>query len=770
MIYRFTGFELDPERRSLRSIENAEPVALTAKPFDVLLYLIENRGRLVEKQTLLEAVWPNVIVAEANLPQTISVLRRALGDNSAVHEHIATIPGRGYQFVASVEIVRPELVATLPTAIEPNRHAPRESLPDEIPEAFRTAAERALEKEPTDRHQPMRELVVDLQPLARTTSADRLPAVRVAPVRSRAGIAWWTAGLAVVAMLGAVAIALTRLAPVAPAGPSRFAILPPENATMGTPRGAAIALSPDGRQLVFAAADADHVSRLWVRSLTSSIARPLNGTEDGVWPFWSPDSKSLGYFARGKLRRVDLAGGPPRILADAAYPFGGTWNRDGIIVFSPSLGSPLLRMPAAGGTPTPATDSPGTLIHTAPFFLPDGRHFLFAAVLTPSQGEIMVGSLDSAEVTPILAGLVGFYAAYAAPGYLLFLREGTLMAQAFDDARLATRGEPRPVTENVSGGLSFAASQDGALVYQSGAAAQRQLVWVDRDGRPSGTVAPPGTYTHVALSRDETRLAFDLFGATGHDVWLMDLARGVTSRFTFQPPTNNVPLWSPDGRYVAFASARSGAFDIYRRPSNASGPDEKLVELGAPPVMFPSDWSADGRFLTYYRTDPNTQLDVWVLPIADDRNATGTGGNEKPFALLHEPYNESQAQFSPDGKWIAYVSDESGTAQVYVQSFPVLTAKWQISTDGAIQPRWSRDGKELFYLALNRKITATAVTTGDNFEVHATRALFDTTLPPSDDRQNYAVSADSQRFLLSVPVEAAALPLTVVLNWPALLE
>jgi Tol biopolymer transport system component/DNA-binding winged helix-turn-helix (wHTH) protein len=729
MIYRFAGFELDPERRSLRSTENAEPVVLTAKPFDTLLYLIEHRGRLVEKQTLLEAVWPNVIVDEANLPKTISTLRRVLGDHSPLHEYIATIAGRGYQFVASVEIVGPELVrdaVALPTSIESSRHA-------------------------------------SLEPL----TADRLAAARAAPVRSRAGIAWWTAGLALVATLGAVAIALTRRAPVAPAGPSQFAISPPEKATLGSARRAAVALSPDGRQLVFAATDADDVSRLWVRPLSSSIARPLNGTEDGVWPFWSPDSKSVGFFARGKLRRVDLAGGPQRILADAAFPFGGTWNRDGVIVFSPSLGSPLLRMPAAGGTPTPVTAPPGTLIHTVPFFLPDGRHFLFAAVRSPSQGDIMIASLDSTEVTKILTGVVGFGAAYAAPGYLLFLREGTLMAQAFDDARLATRGEPRPVVENVSGGLSFAASQDGTLVFQSGAAAQKQLVWVGRDGQRSGAVAPPGAYSNVALSRDETRLAFDLYGPSGHDVWLMDLQRGVTSRFTFQSPNNKVPLWSPDGRYVAFATFRNGALDIYRRPSNLSGPEESLLELGAAQDMIPSDWSADGRFLTYYRTGPNTQHDVWVLRIADDGNGSG---NEKPFALLHEAYNESQPQFSPDGKWIAYVSDESGTAQIYVQSFPVLTAKWQISTDGATEPRWSRDGKELFYLTLNRTMTAAAVTTGDNFEVHATRALFDTTQQPSDNRQTYSVSADGQRFLLSVPVEAAALPLTVVLNWPALLE
>ena len=269
----------------------------------------------------------------------------------------------------------------------------------------------------------------------------------------------------------------------------------------------------------------------------------------------------------------------------------------------------------------------------------------------------------------------------------------------------------------------------------------------------------------IALSPDDTQLAFDRVGPTGNDVWLMDLQRGVTSRFTFEPPNNNIPLWSPDGRIVVFATSRNRGLDLYRRLSNFSGPDEPLLTLSAPPILFPSDWSPDGRFLMYYRSDPNTLHDVWVLPLASDGTAA-----DKPFALLHEPFNEDQAQFSPDGKWIVYMSDESGTPQIYVQSFPVLTGKWQISTDGGTQPRWSRDGKELFYLTLNRKLMVTAVTTGDTFAVHATRPLFDTTLQPSDSRQSYAVSADGQRFLLNVPLEDATSPMRIVLNWTALLR
>ena len=308
--------------------------------------------------------------------------------------------------------------------------------------------------------------------------------------------------------------------------------------------------------------------------------------------------------------------------------------------------------------------------------------------------------------------------------------------------------------------MGFTASERGTLIYRSSSSAQTQLVCVDRMGKRTGVAARSGLYGNVALSPDDKRLAFDRQGPTGNDVWLMELQRPITSRFTFQPPNNNVPVWSPDGRTVAFASERNGGLDVYQRPSNAGGPDEPLLKLNAPPIMFPSDWSSDGRFLTYYRTDPKTGLDIWVLPLDGDR---------KPFPVLHAEFNESQPQFSPDGRWVAYVSDETGTPQIYVQSFPMLTGKWQISTDGGTQPRWRRDGKELFYLALDRKLTAVTVMPGATFEADTPRALFETTLPVTAFRQTYSVSADGQRFLLNAPLESTASPMMVVLNWPALL-
>ena len=292
-------------------------------------------------------------------------------------------------------------------------------------------------------------------------------------------------------------------------------------------------------------------------------------------------------------------------------------------------------------------------------------------------------------------------------------------------------------------------------------AAQTQLTWVNRAGQTQGTAASAGIYDEMALSPDDKRVAFSRPGQGDTDVWLTDLERGITSRFTFRPPLNNVPIWSPDGRQMVFASGRDDGLDLYQRAADASGQDQLFLKLKAQPILFPSDWSADGRFLTYYRTDPKTQLDIWTVSMDADR---------KPVPYLHGDFNESQSQFSPDGRWMAYVSDESGAPQVYVQSFPTLGGQRQISAEGGTQPRWRRDGKELFYLAPDRKLMAVPVKTGAIFEADAPRALFQTALSVTELRQSYAVSADGQRFLLNAPLDAGSPPLTVVLNWPALLK
>jgi serine/threonine protein kinase/Tol biopolymer transport system component len=641
-------------------------------------------------------------------------------------------------------------------------HAQPPPLPDEIPEALKSVVEKTLEKDPADRYQTMRDLVVDLRRIARRSSAS-LPQAKPAPRRTTAWLAWGIAAAAVGA-LAVVGVGTLRRGAVAPTEPSEFAILAPDDTTFDERSVNTVltapTLSSDGRRLAFAATGKDGVTRLWLRELSSLAARPLNGTEDAEAPFWSPDGRSLGFFSGGKLRRIDIAGGPAQALADAPLHIGATWAPDGTIVYCAGPG-PLFRVPATGGTAMPLTRlDPGLIGDVFPQMLPDGRHVVFVAARTPSDGDLAVASLDSAEATTSIPhsgvvpnGLVG----YAAPGYLLLLREGVLLAQPFDAARLALRGDPVAIANDVN---SASAAQNGTLVYRRGQVrGLTEIEWRDRNGASLETVAPAGLYRAVALSPDGTRLAFDTLGAPAWpDVWIIELQRGVTSRFTFGPTGSLRPVWSPDGRTIAFNSGEPGAGNIYRRAANSASSAERLLELHA--NGGPTDWSPDGRFLAYDRLDPKTANDVWVLPLE---------GGAEPRALLHEPYNESQTQFSPDGRWIAYVSDESGVPQVYVQSFPELTGKWQISTRGGSQPRWARAGKELFYLALDRKLVAVSYESADTFEIGKTEVLFETKLPPAADHHTYAVATDG-RFLLDTPVAEASVPLTLVLNWPALLR
>jgi Tol biopolymer transport system component len=635
---------------------------------------------------------------------------------------------------------------------------------------------RCLAKDPEDRWQSARDLKLQLTWIAETPISSS-PTIKAKSSRER--LVWPLAGVALVALIGAIAtIVVTRRAPATPAEPVQFVSVPPEKVSFSADLNAQ-AVSPDGRQIAFVASGSDGTPQLWIRRLDSLNARTLAGTDGAAQPFWSPDSRSVGFFAGGRLRRIDVGGGPPQTLADAPFPLGGTWNRDGVILFGRAIGSPIFRVSAGGGATTPATSldqTSGIAAHGAPFFLPDGRHFFFVVGTGPTTGNLYVGSLDSNDAKLLLRS--DSAAVYSPPGYVLFLRESTLMAQRFDLATLSMRGEAVAVAEGVGRFftfVSFGVSDTGTLIYRPAVAGQTRLAWVDRAGQAQGNGAPDGVYHDVSLSPDDKRVAFSRPGQTGTDVWLTDLDRRITSRFTFRPPLNNVPIWSSDGRQIVFASARDGRLDLYQRASDTSSPDELLLKLDAQPILFPSDWSADGRFLTYYRTDPKTQLDIWTLSLGAGRPSIGSGRPDsaegrQPVPFLHADFNESQGQFSPDGRWIAYVSDESGSQQVYVQSFPTLGGQRQISTEGGTQPRWRRDGKELFYLAPDRKLMAVPVKTGATFESDAPRALFQTALNVTELRQSYAVSADGQRFLLNAPLETESPPMTVVLNWTGLLK
>jgi len=542
----------------------------------------------------------------------------------------------------------------------------------------------------------------------------------------------------------------------------RFFVFPPEKAVVDS-----ISVSPDGGHMAFVASSSDGRILLWVRPMDAHAARPVAGTEGAMFPFWSPDSRFLGFFAEGKLKKVEAAGGPAEALCDAATPRGGTWNRDGVILFSPNAGGGLYRVSAAGGVAAPLTaldPSRRENSHRWPYFLPDGLHFLYYVRSgQPENAGIYAGSLDSKETRRLVSAPSN--AVYAPPGYLLFDRDGTLMAQAFDVQKLRITGEPFPAAEDVGydGGslrTDFAVSDNGVLAYRSSASFNTQLTWFDRKGKPLGSVGPREGYFNLSLSLDERKLAVSrLASRTGtRDIWLFDLSRGTSSRFTFDPSTEVAPCWSPDGGRIAFSSDRDGPYNLYQKLATGSANDELLVSTGV--SKYPNHWSSDGRYIVYESLDPKTNLDLWVLPLFGDR---------KPILYLRTGSDEWQGQLSPDGRWMAYTSNESGRSEVYVQALPISGGKWQISTNGGVYPRWRGDGKEIFYLAQDRKVMAVTVKADSTFETGVPAELFPTQVAQVVGVRNpYAVTADGQRFLINTRVEeAGSSSIAVVINWHA---
>ena len=668
-----------------------------------------------------------------------------------------------YEMLAGQRAFRRDTMAETMTAI----------LKEEPPELSETNAKislplekivrRCLEKKPERRFHSAHDLAFAIESLSGTATSsgqtETIATLTALSTRSRITkhLPWIVAGVLFIALLAALPFVISSLrrAPV-DTPVTRVSVLPPEKSTVGT-----LTVSPDGRRLAFIATDATGKRLLWVRPLDSLAAQPLAGTDDASYPFWSPDSRFIGFFAGAKLKKIEVTGGSPSTLCNALNGRGGAWNRDDVIVFAPDFGSGLSRVSAAGGEPSPVTtldSSRQESTHRFPQFLPDGRHFLyFARSIQPENSGIYVSSLDQPQAKRIIS--TDTNVAYAPPGYLLFPREGTLMAQAFDAASLALTGAPFRVAEQVgylrlNSEAYFSVSETGVLVYQSGDAGKTQLVWFDRSGKQLGAPGPPGEYSFPALSPDEKRVAIDRDDPqTGtFDIWLLDLARGIPSRFTFYPGIDVYPVWSPDGSRIVFGSNRDGAWSLYQKSSSGAGSEEAMLKSGE--RKCPSDWSLDGRFILYTQTSPDTLWDLWVIPLFGDR---------QPIPFLQTKFNEVNGVFSPDGKWIAYESDDSGSSQVWVQSFPA-GSKWQVSSEGGSLPRFRRDGKELFYLAANGKLMAVEVKANPSgLEFSAPKPLFDT-----HSQNRYAVTADGQRFLINKPVEeSASAPITVILNWTA---
>jgi eukaryotic-like serine/threonine-protein kinase len=589
------------------------------------------------------------------------------------------------------------------------------------------------------------------------------------PSPARASTDWKSIARIVVAfffgLLATVPFIITSVRRPAPdAATMRFFVYPPDGIWFQPRTGdGAVTVSPDGRTLAYAAYGQDGRRGLWVRPLDALSARPLAGTQNADLPFWSPDSRFLGFVAERKLKTIALAGGPAETLCDVGNAGEATWNRDGVILFATR--GPLSRVTRIGCDVAPATildPARDELNHLWPSFLPDGRHFLYLVESGQRQRQIVVGSLDSKEVKPLV--IANSNAIFAQPGYLLFLRDGALMAQPFDTRRLMVSGEPVVVAESVdmdnTGSYhgAFSASDTGLVTFHRAGEQPTQLTWFTRAGERLGAIGGPGDGRPSLSPDDKTVAVWRRYPQTGFgDIWLLDASRGIPSRLTFDR-SDYLPLWSPDGRRLVFASDRDGIGNLYE--AQATSADTGELILKTPELKMPTSWSPDGRYIVYL-----VKGDLWVLPLFGDR---------KPFPFLQTEFAELHGQISPNGRWMAYTSDESGVPEVYVQSFPKRgQGKWRISVNGGAQPQWRRDGRELFYLAADRKLMVVSIEGQAAFAPSTPMMLFQTHVAADalvGVRNSYVVSSDGQRFLVDTLTDSTMpSPVTVVLNWTSAL-
>ncbi len=618
------------------------------------------------------------------------------------------------------------------------------------PPALDRIVRRCLARDPAERWQSAADLKTNLEWLAEAPAP--------APSRGRDRWAW---AVAIAATFGFAAFAWWHFTEKRPASaPSvRFQLPVPEGADLGT----LLNLSPDGRKLAFLAN-----RRLWVHSFESEDSRNL--TDARGTPFWSPDSRFIAYAIDGKIKRIEATGGPAQTVTDYSGGYGGgTWNQDDLIVFSNGDGGALFQVPAAGGTAvqiTAADPARHEVQILFPHFLPDGRHFLYTRrTRDESKSAIYLGSLDAGPEKQSLKPLVNSYwapeyAPSASPGtgYLLFMRGETLMAQPFDNRRLELTALAAPVAEQMGDGRGFSVSAN-VLVYERNTANDRLLTWYDRDGKASGSIGDPGNYRLLEFSPDGTRAALSRADrGQASSIWLLDLSSGASARFAFGPASNHFPVWSADGNRIVFSSSPDGAFDLYQEPANRAKDAELLLKTGDD--KYASSWSPDGRFLLYTQLNAKTKRDIWVLPL---------DGDKKPLPFLVTQLNEGNARFSPDGRWVAYESDESGDYEIYVRSFSMNAArtavdvggKWQVSKGCGIDPHWRSDGRELYYLTCDGYIMAVQIAASPDFKPGTPRRLG---IPQREGA--WGASSDGKRFLKLAP-EGKPQPYTVVLNWQA---
>jgi Tol biopolymer transport system component len=614
-----------------------------------------------------------------------------------------------------------------------------------VPSEMRRIVRRCLTKDPRLRLRDIGEARIAIEQPA-TELSEHLP------VRSRAWLPWAAAAILLGAIAGSVSLRHFQEKPFEPP-PVRFTVTPP-----GVTRQFFQEISPDGRKIAFVVHEASSLPRIWVRALDRLEAQPVAGTEGaGTGFFWSPDSRFLAFQVGTQLKKIEATGGTPQLLTTIPVSFvTGTWGYDGTILVG-GFTEPIYRLSVSGGEYKPLTEldvSAGETGHVSPRLLPDGRHFVYLA-LRKGTSTIWVTSVDNPKARRRLLDSTrseNLRLAYS-QGHLLFGRNLNLMAQAFDPDRLELRGEPVTLAENI---LSFSASGNGVLTYRSRAdnGLLSRLTWFEREGKALGVAGPAGNYFWVALSPDQSRIAVSNDDPrTGQDVMVIDPTRGTSMRLTSHPARDSSPVWSPDGSRIVFNSDRDGSLNLYQKPSNGSGQEEILLKNASNKT--PLDWSSDGRYLLYSEFDNRNMNDLWVLPMTGERKSI-------PFSRTE--FNEGSGKFSPDGRWIAYVSDESARYQVYVQSFPPGSGKWQISAEGGGYPAWRRDGRELYYLTLDGDLMAVEIRIGAGFQAGVPKRLFKASVTGTP----YGVSADGRRFLMPVPVESNNIGLiNVVVNWTA---
>jgi eukaryotic-like serine/threonine-protein kinase len=639
------------------------------------------------------------------------------------------------------------------------------------PTALERVVRKCLAKDPDDRWQSAADLTSELNWILESGSQAGIAAPLVTSQRSHRDKVLWA--VATLALCGFAVVATLYLRPgTRPAGVIRSAI-PPEEGTSpvwtGDFAGPAM-LAPDGSALAFVSAREQGAPALWVRMLNAAHAHAIAGTDGAIFPFWSADSRSLGFFAGGKLKTVSIDGGTPSEVCDAPGGRGGTWNAQGTIVFAPAFQSSLAQVPASGGVPKPVTvlDTSKHDSHRWPRFLPDGKHFLYLALThnrprDPNDG-IYIASLDGKENRLVVTAYTN--ATYA-EGRLLFMRESELMAQSMDPTTGELRGQAERVAEDVlvDGTIwraGFDASDTGLLAYAAGGLIPAQAAWYDRSGKEVGT-AGQGVFNlnSVRLSPDGTRLASEA-GDANSEIWINELKRQVNARLTFGAGASSTPVWSPDGRWIAYGGTR-GKNNLYRKASNGMGEEELLLE-GNGLNRLPSDWSPDGKSLLFGVGDFASTGQIWTLPLEGDR---------KPVSLVQGNFVAANGRFSPDGHWVAYNSTESGRPEVYVMQFGGGAGKWQVSGAGGVLPVWRHDGKELFYWSLDNTLVSVPVTLkNDGVEVGASHPMFRLRSAQGNVGliSPYDVAGDGQRFVVIETPQVASRPITLVTNWTAELK